>query len=243
MSKLPPLGEIASLMPEELAPHVLRDLASLGPAERSLLNVRGYCGRFDMDIHGATRSQEERIATRHALAEAWALLEHLGMLAPDTEQSYSGNVFVTRRGLEAAKSADAYRQAELRAHFPPTVFHIDLRGAPYDAFVRGNFPQAIRDAFHVLEVRVRKESGLKGHGVPLMRKAFDEDNGPLKSSSADSGERQALPNLFAGAFGWVRNPAMHRDVPVDDVAHAVEQLMLASLLLRIVDDHGWLRTT
>src|SRR5258707_21509 len=108
MSKLPPVGEIASLMPEELAPHVLQDLASLGPAERPLLIVRAYCGRFDMDIHGPTRLQQERIATRHALAEAWALLEPLGMLAPDTEPSYLGSVFVTRRGLTAAKSADAY---------------------------------------------------------------------------------------------------------------------------------------
>ncbi len=243
MSKLPPVGEIASLLPEELAPYVLRDLASLGQTERTLLNVRSYCGRFDGDIHGDTRSQQERIATRHALEEAWSLLEHLGMLAPDTDQSYGGNVFISRRGLEAAKSADSYQQAGRRAHFPPTVFHSDLRGAPYDAFVRGNFPQAIRDAFHVLEVRVRDASGLKNNGVQLMRDAFDEATGPLKSSSTDRAERLALANLFAGAFGWVRNPAMHRNVPVDDVSHAIEQLMLASLLLRIVDDSGWLRTT
>lgn len=238
MSKLPPVGEIASLMPDELAPHILRDLASLGPAERTLLNVRAYCGRFDADIHGPTRPQEERIATRHALAEAWSLLEHLGMLAPDTEQSYTGTVFVTRRGFQAAKSADAFRQAERQAHFPSTIFHGDLRGAPYDALVRANFQQAITEAFRVLEVRVRDASGLKTNGVPLMRDAFHEDTGPLKSDSADRAERLALANLFAGAFGWVRNPAMHRDVPVDDASHAIEQLMLASLLLRIVDDRA-----
>jgi uncharacterized protein (TIGR02391 family) len=242
MSKLPPVGEIASLMPEELAPHVLRDLASLGPGGRGLLNVRAYCGRFDADIHGPTRPQQDRVATRNALAEAWSLLEHLGMLAPDIEQSYTGTVFVTRRGREAAQSADAYRQAERRAHFPPTTFHGDLRGAPYDAFVRGNFQQAITEAFRIVEVRVRDSSRSEGNGVALMRAAFHEDTGPLKASSTDKAERQALAHLFAGAFGWVRNPAMHRDVPVNDVS-AIEQLMLASLLLRIVDDSGWLRTS
>ena len=78
---------------------------------------------------------------------------------PDIHQS-TDHVFVTRRGREAARSAEAFIQAEQSAHFP----------------------------------------------------------------------------LLAGAFGWVRNPASHRDLPVDDVTHAMEQLMLASLLLRIADE-------
>jgi hypothetical protein len=73
-------------------------------------------------------------------------------------------------------------------------------------------------------------------GATLMRSAFHEDTGPLRSDVADRGERQALPHLFAGAFGSVRNPASHRDVPMDDVTHPIEQLMLASLLLRIADE-------
>lgn len=82
---------------------------------------------------------------------------------------------------------------------------------------------------------MRGASGLEGIGAPLMRAAFNEDKGPLRSESGDKGEREALAHLFAGAFGWVRNPVSHRDAPADDVAHAIEQLMLASLLLRIVD--------
>jgi hypothetical protein len=50
-----------------------------------------------------------------------------------------------------------------------------------------------------------------------MRAAFHEDTGPLRSDAADRGERQALPHLFAGTFGWARNPALHRDVPMDDM--------------------------
>lgn len=233
---LPPVGEVAALMPEELAPLILRDLTSLAQVERAYFNIRAYCGHFDTDIHGPMRSHTDRVATRNALLEAWNYLERLGLIAVDIDQSSSDNFFVTRRGHEAAQSVEAYRRAVQRAHFPATTFHPGLRGATYDAFVRGNFQQAVNEAFRVIEVRVRDASGLASSGVPLMREAFHEDKGPLRSSSTDSGERQALAHLFAGAFGCVRNPGIHRALPGDDVSQAVEQLMLASLLLRLVDD-------
>jgi len=122
------------------------------------------------------------------------------------------------------------------AQFPAAMLHEDLRGAVYDALVRGNFQQAVAEAFRVVEVKVRNGSAIDGVGATLMRAAFHEDTGPLRSDVSDRGERQALPHLFAGAFGWVRNPASHRDVPMYDVTHAIEQLMLASLLLRIADE-------
>src|ERR1700728_1191129 len=101
---LPPVGEIASLMPEELAPLILRDLVSLGPMEAAYFNIRSYCGHFDEDIHGPQRSLNERIGTRKALLEAWIYLEHLGLIVPDIDQSSLDHFFVTRRGLEAAQS-------------------------------------------------------------------------------------------------------------------------------------------
>ena len=232
------MDEIARMMPEELAPIILRDLAKLGPADQGLLHLGNYCGRFDTDIHGPHRLPQAKRATRESLVEAWAYLQQLGFIAPNTEQMGYGWIFVTRRGREAAESAVAFEQSEVRARFPATMFHRLLRGAAYDAFVRANFQQAIADAFRILEVRVRGASGLEGIGAPLMRAAFNEDRGPLRSESGDKGEREALAHLFAGAFGWVRNPVSHRDAPADDVAHAIEQLMLASLLLRIVDERA-----
>jgi uncharacterized protein (TIGR02391 family) len=168
-----------------------------------------------------------------------AYLQQLGFIAPNTEQMGHGWIFVTRRGREAAaEAAAAFEQGEVRARFPAKMFHIALRGAVYDAFVRGNFQQAVAEAFRTVEVRVRDASGRAGIGVQLMRDAFNIETGPLRSQSSDRGEREALSNLFAGAFGWVRNPVTHRDAPADDVGHAIEQLMLASLLLRMVDDHA-----
>lgn len=180
---------------------------------------------MDADIHGPVKSMQERVQTRNALAEACSYLEHLGLIAPDIDQS-TDNFLVTRRGHEVARSADACSQAERRAHFPLTIFRRELRGAPYDAFVRGNLQQAISDAFRVVEVRERDESGLSEATGCRNAEAFDEDRGPLNSNFTDKAERQALAHLFAGSFGWVRNPASHRDVPVDDVFQAIEQLKI-----------------
>ena len=238
MSNLPTPDEIATLMPEELAPLILSDLAEIpsNSMNRSRLSIGSYCNSFDADIHGPMRSNQARIQTRESLSEAWSLLINLGFLAPDTGQNGYGWFFVTRRGREAAQSREAFERGRKAAQFPPTMLHEELRGAAYDALVRGNFQQAVAEAFRVIEVKVRSASGLQGVGATLMRLAFNEDSGPLRSDAQDKGERQALPNLFAGAFGWLRNPASHRDVQLDDVTHALEQLMLASLLLRIADE-------
>lgn len=237
-SLLPTPDEIAALLPEELAPYMLEDLAQIAPnsMDRGRLNIGNYCNSFDGDIHGPMRSHQAREQTRQSLAEAWSLLERLGFIAPETNQGNYGWFFVTRRGREAAQSRAAFERGRKVAQFSATMLHEELRGAAYDALVRGNFQQAVAEAFRVVEVKVRNAAGVEGVGATLMRAAFHEDTGPLRSDVPDRGERQALPHLFAGAFGWVRNPASHRDVPMDDVTHAIEQLMLASLLLRIADE-------
>jgi uncharacterized protein (TIGR02391 family) len=91
-------------------------------------------------------------------------------------------------------------------------------------------------ATKAVEVYVREKTGLADElGTKLMRKAFDKNSGPLTDANADEGEREAMAHLFAGAIGVSKNPQSHRDVNVDDPTEAMEIIMLANRLLKIVD--------
>jgi hypothetical protein len=72
-------------------------------------------------------------------------------------------------------------------------------------------------------------------GVDLMRKAFNSNTGPLTDHSLPEPERKGYEHMFAGAIGAFKNPHSHRKVTMNDMRVALDQVFLASHLLRIVD--------
>jgi uncharacterized protein (TIGR02391 family) len=108
-------------------------------------------------------------------------------------------------------------------------------------FSLGTYDAAILEAMKQVEERVRELSGLAGSGVDLMHRAFSPGKagsppGPLADATApDPNENRGLMELFSGAMGAFRNPAAHRPVDYADPTEAVEVVLLADLLLRMLD--------
>lgn len=233
---IPDVEVLLALEPEELAAKMLfllrvRSEAKFHPS--NLVNELSHSPHDNRPSYPRERIADVSLAAREALA--WLEMQGLIVPAPDTSGESGWRVLSRRaRRFENEGAFADYTTARL---LPKELLHPSIANETWLSFMRGAFATAVFQAMRAVEIAVREAAGFPQgyHGVPMIRRAFHKENGPLTDPGAEEAEKEALSALFAGAIGSYKNPHSHRDVPLDNPQDAVEIIVLASHLLRIVD--------
>lgn len=233
-SAIPDVEVLLALEPEELGSRMLFLLRKeqwpffLGNLIDALWHNSNLPGQI------SPYPQNRRLEVDLAISEAWAWLSAQGLLVTSPGSSEEWKVFSRRAArFESEREVGTFAIARM---LQKDSLHRLIAQPVWMAFMRGEFDVAVFQATRAVEIFVREVSGLTGLlGIDLVRKAFDATTGPLTDLSAEKGEREARAHLFAGAIGSFKNPQSHRDVNISDPAEAIEIIMIANHLLRLVD--------
>jgi uncharacterized protein (TIGR02391 family) len=238
----PNVQDLLATPPEDLAPVLLKlargivqngmfwpDAANdIATGSNSNNPVPGQPPRYPFD----RRQQIDSLLT-----QTWSWIERNGLIARASGiNGRNGWMIFTQQGEQVSDAQDLRRMREA-ADFPKSLIHQSIAEKVWRSLMRNDLDEAVFAAFKAVEEAVRAAGGFAANdiGVPLMRKAFDKNTGPLTDMSHPEAERDALQHLFAGAIGSYKNPHSHRTVNLTDLREAQEQIVIASHLLRIVE--------
>jgi uncharacterized protein (TIGR02391 family) len=110
-------------------------------------------------------------------------------------------------------------------------------------FDDGHCAEATFEAFKYVDKLVQKHAKVSESGMKLMMQVFDEAKPVLKltplSNASEVDEQKGYRFLFSGAVMAIRNPRGHEVNLSDDPDTCLDHLAFASLLLRRLEQSGF----
>ncbi|WP_193337430.1 TIGR02391 family protein [Devosia beringensis] len=240
---IPDVDGLLLLQPEELGAKLLflvRQRGANGILNMNMFHPQSMISELWTNHGGALKYPREREdQINMALIEAWAWIEAQGLIVPALGMNGQNGFRVLSRRARAFENEQDFAAYAIARQLPRDALHASIRENVWLAYMRGDYDVAVFLATKAVEVAVklavREEPGFeKLMGTDLMRRAFHPENGPLADMTAHHAERQARSELFSGTIGSYKNPQSHRDVNLEDPVEAMEVIMLANHLLRVV---------
>ena len=143
-------------------------------------------------------------------------------------------------GKSSANKPDNCGKRSFTDRFDETVTMEALRSASRTLFQDGHYARAVEEAFKRLNNEVKAKSGLvQIDGEKLMRQAFSVHNPTLRLNNllttSQKDEQRGYMDLYAGAMTAIRNPRAHEHEVDDPPEVALEMLVLANHLMRMLE--------
>lgn len=233
-------ANLLDLTREELAYALLRSMQERQHHPVQRVNRESAVSELFSLTGSISPMEQRRLETKlePAFRKAFEQLEVWDLIEPEPGMNgKNGYMQLTEKGEQSNAQVD-FENLRQRRLLVPEMLHSKLRGDVHADFLAGKFGKAVFGAFKIVEMEVRGAAGLseREHGAKLMQIAFNEQNGPLTDPAEDPTQQKALRLLFEGAFGRFRNPEGHTDRTFADPMEPMQELMLASRLLRLL--HG-----
>lgn len=222
---------------------ILREAELEAKRDSALLGI--FYLKNSSDTQPSKEDLRELIRKSKSTATSTHIHTYIRRLKDEYLTGTEGNYTLTFEGEEyledslgidldlANKQDSRYESGELG-----DAFVKDLVEVSEDHFQRGDYDDAIRNAFILLEEQIRDEGGYSQDktGSKLATKAFNE-GGPLSFGETDA-EVEGVMHVYRGAFMSLRNPASHRFLEDLGRDEALSILSFANLLLMWLDDNA-----
>lgn len=229
-------------------------LRAASPAELGLVALRGFArmsgvpGGFAHATSSYRPSRKDLIAEilnglasmqqdAQVAAEAVAWLVIHGLLAETYDTLNTGWLFITRLGREVVKTNGATPGGVAIALRVMDLLPPEIRTKITPSLLAGDFDLAVIAACKAVEIRMRERTGLSSHdsGRRLAKKFFERVSSTSLQRTDRPGVLKDEEHLFEGIFGLYRDRAAHEAPHIDSAEYALEVVVAAAHLLRIVD--------
>ncbi len=238
MTRFPTLQSMLEAPPSVLGLAVLHGIAAIhGPREQANTSPRPLRRREVID--GTINGVGEGVPIRIAAGEAVSWLYSHDLLADLYHRSSSDlpTVVITKLGYAVLESGPDAVGAATHALRVTELIPESIRVKVIAPLIAGDYDVAIANAFKAVEVRMRQRANLStgDFGSRLTKQFFKRVIATQLQRADRRGSLADEEHLFEGLFGLYRDRAVHEAPHIDSMQYALEVVIAASHLLRIVD--------